>query len=369
MEIIICYNVIDNGNANGNDNEQVDFMPRNQKITIKDVAEAAGVSTQTVSRVINFRPDVSPETKERVQKVIEELGYSPNVIARSLVRGRSNTLGVVGWGLGYYGPTNILKGIEQKTNELGFSLLLSLIDDFEPSLINDITNNLLSRQVDGIIWAVPGNDRMVGQLSSRFKHVSVPIVYINKSKRADDVVVALDNHLGARLATEHLLQQGYSCVGIITGPSDWWEAQRREEGWRAVMGESGMCDLERLKVIGDWSAASGAVGLHDLLTTSREIDAIFASNDQMALGALQAARDLGINVPKELGIVGFDDVPESAYFFPPLTTIRQNAETIGAMAVEQMCNIISAQQEDETYKPDVIWAKPRLIVRNSSIRI
>ncbi len=369
MKVKICYNVIANVNDNGNVNERVDLMPRNQKVTIKDVAEAAGVSTQTVSRVINFRPDVSPETKERVQKVIEELGYSPNVIARSLVRGRSNTLGVVGWGLGYYGPTNILKGIEQKTHELGFSLLLSLIDDFEPSRINDIANNLLSRQVDGIIWAVPGNDRMVGQLSSKFKHVSVPIVYINKSKRADDIIVALDNHYGARLATEHLLNQGYSCVGIITGPSDWWEAQRREEGWREMMEARFANNLDMLKVIGDWSAASGASGLRELIAKYPEIDAIFACNDQMALGALQAARDLGINVPKELGIVGFDDVPEAAYFYPSLTTIRQNAETIGAMAVDQMCNIISAQQEGETYKPDVIWAKPRLIVRNSSILI
>lgn len=344
-------------------------MPRNQKVTIKDVAEAAGVSTQTVSRVINVRPDVSPETKERVQKVIEELGYSPNVIARSLVRGHSNTLGVVGWGLGYYGPTSILKGIEQKTNELGFSLLLSLIDEFDPSRINDITNNLLSRQVDGIIWAVPGNDRMVGQLSSRFKHVSVPIVYINKSKRDDDIVVALDNHYGARLATEHLLNQGYSCVGIITGPSDWWEAQRREEGWREIIEARVTNSPDMPKVIGDWSAASGATGLRELLAKYHEIDAIFASNDQMALGALQAARDLGINVPKELGIVGFDDVPEAAYFYPSLTTIHQNAETIGAMAVEQICNSISTRQEDKSYKPDVTWVKPRLIVRNSSIRI
>jgi DNA-binding LacI/PurR family transcriptional regulator len=343
-------------------------MPRNQKVTIKDVAEAAGVSTQTVSRVINFRPDVSPETKERVQKVIEELGYSPNVIARSLVRGRSNTLGVVGWGLGYFGPTSILKGIEQKTNELGFSLLLSLIDDFEPSRINDIANNLLSRQVDGIIWAVPGNDSMVGQLSSRFMHVSVPIVYINKPKCADDIIVDLDNHYGARLATEHLLKQGYKCVGIITGPSDWWEAQRREDGWRAVMGESGVNDLEMLKVVGDWSAHSGDVGLRELLTKSPQIDAIFAGNDQMALGALQAAREMGISVPQELGFVGFDDIPEAAYFYPSLTTIRQNAEELGAVAVDQMCNIIRAQQESEAYKPDVIWVKPRLIVRNSSIR-
>ena len=343
-------------------------MVRTQKITIKDVAKAAGVSTQTVSRVINLRPDVSTETKERVQKVIEELGYSPNVIARSLVRGRSNTLGVVGYGLGYFGPTNTLKGIEQKSTELGFSLILSLMDDFEPSHIDALANNLLSRQVDGIIWAVPGNDRMIGQLSSRFRHISVPVVYLNKAKRANDVIVALENNYGARLATEHLLNQGYDTVGIITGPSDWWEAQRREAGWREVMHERGFGNLDALKVAGGWSAHDGEAGLRELLKKSPHIDAVFASNDQMALGALKAAREMGIQVPEQLGIVGFDDIPEAEYFYPTLTTIRQNAKALGAMAVDQMCSIIRAWRKGEEYATDVIWIKPRLIIRNSSIR-
>ena len=343
-------------------------MPQSQKVTIKDVAEAAGVSTQTVSRVINFRPDVSPETKERVQQVIEELGYSPNVIARSLARGQTNTIGVIGWGLGYFGPTSILKGIEQKTHELGFSLLLSLIEDFDPSQISDLVNNLLSRQVDGIIWAVPGNDRMIGQLSSRFAHFSVPIVYINKSRRDTDVIVALENQYGARLATDHLLAQGYDCVGIITGPSDWWEAQRREHGWREAMGERGIQDLDTIKVVGDWSAASGELGLRQLLSRSPQIDSIFASNDQMALGALRAARDLGIEIPRDLGIVGFDDIPEAAFFYPSLSTIQQNAESLGAIAVDQMCNMIRARKRGEVYETDIVWVKPRLVVRDSSTR-
>ena len=343
-------------------------MARNKNVTIKDVAEAAGVSTQTVSRVINHRPDVSPETKERVQKIISELGYSPNVIARSLVRGRSNTIGVVGWGLGYYGPTSILKGIEQKANELGFSLLLSLLDDFEPSLIDTITNNLLSRQVEGIIWAVPGNDRLIGQLSVRFKRVAVPVIFLNKQKSSDDLVVALDNRHGGRLATEHLLSQDYQRIGIITGPADWWEAQEREAGWRDVMEKQGIDDLEALKVVGNWSADSGNIGLTHLLQKSAQIDAVFACNDQMAIGAMQAARHSGIKIPKDLGIVGFDDIPEAAYFYPPLTTICQDAESLGALAVDQMCNSIQSRQQAEEYKPDVVWVKPNLVRRESSVR-
>jgi len=338
-----------------------------QKVTIKDVAQAAGVSTQTVSRVINYRPDVSPETRARVQQVIQELGYSPNVIARSLSRGRSNTLGVVGFGLGYFGPTSVLKGIEQKSNELGFSLLLSLLDDFDTSKIDGILRNLLSMQVDGIIWAVPGNDRLDGELSGRFSDISAPVVYLNKFKSEDEIVVAMDNRQGGKLATEHLLEQGYRRIGIITGPADWWETQEREMGWREIMGEAGINNLDELIVNGDWTAASGDVGLHSLLAKSPDIEAVFASNDQMALGALQAARRLGVNVPQDLGIVGFDDIPEAAYFYPSLTTIRQNAIALGALAVDQMCSYIKAREKNDEFEPDVKWIEPRLIVRGSSI--
>lgn len=338
-----------------------------QKITIKDVAQAAGVSTQTVSRVINSRPDVSPETRARVQQIISELGYSPNVIARSLSRGRTNTFGVVGFGLGYFGPSNVLQGIEQKSNELGFSLLLSLLDDFDAAQIDGILNNLLSRQVDGIIWAVPGNDRLVGELSGRFNEISIPVVYLNKFKTQDEVIVAMNNKQGGKLATQHLMEQGYQRIGIITGPTDWWEAQEREKGWREIMAEEGLNEPDEFIINGDWSAASGEVGLYNLLAKSPGIEAIFASNDQMALGALKAARQLGIKVPDDLGVVGFDDIPESAYFYPSLTTIRQNAISLGALAVDQMCNCISARQRNEEFKPDVNWIEPNLIVRGSSV--
>ncbi len=340
-----------------------------QKVTIKDVAQAAGVSTQTVSRVINSRPDVSPDTRSRVQQVVNELGYSPNVIARSLSRGRTNTFGVVGFGLSYFGPSSVLLGIEQKSNELGFSLLLSLLDDFDAAQIDGILRNLLSRQVDGIIWAVPGNDRLVGELSRRFSDISVPVVYLNKLKNRDEVIVAMDNRLGGSLATDHLLEQGYRRIGIITGPSDWWEAQEREKGWREIMGKAGLTNLEELIVNGDWTAASGEIGLHNLLAKSPDIDAVFACNDQMALGALQAARQLGIKVPQDLGIVGFDDIPEAAYFYPSLTTIRQNANALGALAVDRMCSFINARVKDEEFEPEVKWIQPRLIVRKSSKRV
>ncbi len=342
-------------------------MNGRQKVTIKDVARAAGVSTQTVSRVINNRPDVSSETRKHVQNIIENLGYAPNVIARSLSRGRSNTLGVVGFGLEYFGSSEVLTGIERKSSELGFSLTLSLLDKFESSRVDQILNGLLARQVDGIIWAVPGIDQLLEWLSGKFENVSVPAVFMNKFQSGSDVVVSMDNRLGGVLATEHLLDQRYRRIGIITGPSNWWEAQQREAGWREVMQEAGFDDLEDLVVEGDWSAASGEIGLHNLLARSPYVEAVFASNDQMALGALQAARRIGLSVPQDLGLVGFDDIPEAAYFYPSLTTVRQDLRTLGALAVERMCDLIQARQQEEKSVPGLSWVRPRLVVRRSSI--
>lgn len=342
-------------------------MPK-EKITIKDVARVAGVSTQTVSRVLNDRPDVSADTRTRVQQVITTLGYSPNVFARNLSRGRSNTLGVIGYGLVYYGTSSVLTGIENKANELGFSLTLSLIDHVEPSRVEHILYDLLSRRVEGIIWAVPADVNNFDWLEERFSKIQIPIIYINKGPTDSDFVSSLDSRLGGKLATKHLMNQGYKRIGIITGPRSWWEAQERLSGWREVVEAAGYADVDNLIVEGDWNPPSGNVGLHTLLDRDPEIDAIFMSNDQMALGALQAARRLGLRVPEDLGIVGFDDIPEAAYFYPSLTTMRQDTRELGAIAVDRVSNLIRAQRSGESLEPDISWLKPRLIVRKSSVR-
>jgi LacI family transcriptional regulator len=343
------------------------MRPRN-KVTIKDVAHEAGVSAQTVSRVINNRPDVAPETRARVQNAISDLGYAPNIIARSLIQGRSNTLGVVGFGLELFGPTRVLAGIEHKAAELGFSLLLSLLDQLDPARVEQIINDLLSRQVDGIIWAVPGHINSFEWLYACLQEIPGPTVFLNKCQAPGQVTVAMDNRHGGRLAVEHLLTQDYRRIGLITGPPDWWEAQEREAGWRSTMQEAGLGNLDELKVAGDWSAASGEMGFHTLYARAPDLDAVFACNDQMALGALQAARRLGLNVPADLAVVGFDDIPEAAYFYPALTTVRQNPKKLGALAVERMNSMIQARRQDEAYELGMSWMQPRLIVRQSSIR-
>lgn len=338
------------------------------RITIKDVARVAGVSTQTVSRVLNNRPDVSPTTRTRIQDVIRELGYAPNVFARNLSRGRGNTIGVVGYGLFYYGSSNVLTGIEGKAYKLGYSLTLSLLDRIEPSRVDSILYDLLSRRVEGIIWAVPGFMDTFEFLDEKISNLQVPLVYINRGSNGSDFAAALDNRLGGRLAVDHLTDQGYKRVGIITGPQNWWEARERLASWRGVVEALGYSNIDGLIVEGDWNPPSGDVGLHRLLDQDPDVDAVFVSNDQMALGALQAARRLGLKVPQDLGIVGFDDIPEAAYFYPSLTTVRQNTRNLGTLAVERINELIQAQREGETLEPEISWVKPRLIVRKSSKR-
>ncbi len=343
-------------------------MNRSNRTTIKDVAREAGVSTQTVSRVINNRPDVSDETRALVQTVIDDLGYAPNVLARSLIQGRSNTIGVVGFGLEYYGPSNTLVGIEQKVYDLGYSLQLGLLNRFDPQKMDNIIAGLLARQVDGIIWAVPGQTGIHEWIGEKLSQIQIPLVQINKCEDESGEVVATDNRFGAMLATRHLLEQGYHRIGIITGPLEWWEAAERYCGWEETMHQAGFNDLDGLIIEGDWTAASGEVAVRTLLANTPAIDALFVSNDQMALGAFQAARRLGLDIPGRLGVVGFDDLPEAAFFYPSLTTIRQNPVELGALAVDRMHRLIQASQSDEEYVPEVSWIRPRLMIRKSSIR-
>ena len=338
------------------------------QVTITRVAQEAGVSAQTVSRVINNRPDVSPGTRQRVQQVITRLGYQPNAIARSLIRRRSHTLGVVASGLQYYGPSSTVVGIEQGANALGYSLLLSLLHQPETEKVEQIIAALLARQVDGIIWAVPeiGNNR--SWLQENVPHLAVPIVFLSMQPRAHLPVVAVDNWTGGRLATEHLLAQGYRTIGLITGPLDWWEARERKRGWHDALCAADIPVNDSLVVEGNWSASSSERGLFQLLEQCPGLQAVLASNDQMALGVLQAARRLNRRVPEDLAVAGFDDIPESAFFCPPLTTVSQNLNELGRTAVHVLSQIITArQQSDGAFPLESIWLKPQLVIRSSSV--
>lgn len=339
-------------------------MSVQKQVTIRQVAQQAGVSTQTVSRVLNDRPDVAPETRQRVQDVIERLGYTPSAIARSLIRRRSHSLGVVVAELGQYGPMRRLVGIEQAANELGYSLHLSLARTPEDVDNNQILEELLSWHVDGIVWAVAevGDDRHWREHIN--SQLPVPIVFISEQIPNFGPTISIDNRTGGQLATQHLLEQGYRHIGLITGPSDWVSSWERQLGWQDVLKQ-----YEQRQIFeGDWSAASGERGLCRLLETFPEMDAVFACNDQMALGVLRAAVQLNLNVPRNLGVIGYDNIPEANYYFPPLSTVKHRLSEQGRLAVHQVVKIIEARQRSEPVLPlDITILKPQLVIRKSSV--
>lgn len=322
----------------------------------------------TVSRVLNNRPDVSVATRKRIQQIIVDLGYSPNAMASSLRQGRSNTLGVVATGIQYFGPSYTLVGIEQQAEEFGYSLLLNLLHSPESNQGQDVLDSMLARQVDGIIWAVPEIGSNHDWLFHRVGALATPVIFLSMAPRPNTTLAAIDNFAGGQIAAQHLLEQGNRRIGIITGPLTWWEARQRLKGWRLVMQEAGMTDLDRLIVEGDWTAASGEAGLYRLLEQNPDLDAVFTSNDQTALGAFQAARRLGRELPDDLAMVGFDDIPEAAYFYPPLTTVRQDLTMIGQQAILLLDNVLEARRSEREIGPEVVWAMPELVIRDSSIR-
>ena len=339
-----------------------------KKATLKEVALAASVSAQTVSRVVNKRPDVAEDTRQRIQQIIEEMGYQPNTHARSLITRHSYTLGVVTTGLEFFGPSTVLVGLQQEAERLGYSLNLISTQKLEKEDYRQILYNFGGSQVDGIIWAVPpvGDNRelYIAPLLSD----TPPIIFLNHP-RVGFSVVAIDNHHGAALATQHLIQQGYQHIGIITGPSAWWEASERYRGWKETIATAGLTGKPSFVVEGDWTAAGGEKAFLELVKQNPEVDAVFVSNDQMALGVLKAAHRLGMTIPDNMGIVGFDDYPESAFFIPSLTTIRQPLKEMGAAAVREVLQMVAVHRENlEDYEPKTITLQPRLIVRESSIK-
>lgn len=344
-----------------------------KRVTIREVAAAAGVSTQTVSRVMNNRPDVAPETFQRVQQVIQETGYSPNMLARGLTQGRSHTIGVVAYGLDYFGPSRVVAAIEQQAAEMGYGISLNLILEPATDDVDHLLSSLFARQVDGIIWAIPevGDNRC--WLSDKSAAMPVPLMLVGgMAGRTSLPYIGIDNLAIGRLATEHLVAGGARRVGIVTGPLSWWEAQQRLKGWRETLEGNGLVADDGLVVTGDWTADSGEQAFGRLLEQCPDIDAIFACNDQMALGLLHAAFRLGRRIPDELSIAGVDDIAEASHFCPPLTTVHQPLADVGALAMREIDQAIKRARQvrqprrTPDLQPQITFLQPELIVREST---
>ncbi|RFA10350.1 LacI family transcriptional regulator [Subtercola boreus] len=315
--------------------------------SVFDVAKVAGVSHQTVSRVLNDHPSLRAETRQRVLDAMRELDYRPNAAARALSSSRSRMIGVLSTSSGEYGPASIVAAVEAAARSRGYSVTIANADGLDPRSVDEAVRHLADLSAEGLVVVAPQT-----QVLEALAGLAITLPYVTLQALGADGGGTLDQVIGARLATAHLVLLGHRRIGHIAGPADWVDAAQRLSGFRAELAEHGI-DANDIE-IGDWSAASGHLAASRLI--ARGVTAIFAGNDQMALGALSAAAGAGVAVPSQLSVVGFDDVPEAAYYQPALTTVRQDLAEAGRRAVALLLG------ESEAL-PSV---HPELIVRAST---
>ncbi|MGJ3190284.1 LacI family DNA-binding transcriptional regulator [Paenarthrobacter nitroguajacolicus] len=320
-----------------------------------DVAKLAGVSHQTVSRVLNHHPNVSGKTKERVESAIAVLGYRRNTAARSLVTRRSRTIGVLACETGQFGPANTLLGVEQAGREAGYFVSIANLREVTGDSVNDAIAHFRNQSVDGIVILVPHPDVLA---VLREVAVPVPIVAVGAGAGNQLTGASLDQRLGARLAVEHLMKLGHRHIAHISGPPHWIDAAERIKGWQEALGDAGL--EANVLLQGAWDAASGyRAGL--ALANHPAITAVFVANDQMAVGVLRAVQEAGRQVPGDISVVGYDDQPEAEFFMPPLTTVKQDFEELGRRCMEAVLR----ELEGEGANGEQI-VKPRLVIRSTT---
>jgi DNA-binding LacI/PurR family transcriptional regulator len=320
-----------------------------------DVARLAGVSHQTVSRVLNDHPNVREQTRLRVRVAIAELGYRPNRAARALVTGRSQVIGMVTLNSTLYGPSMLLAAFEQVAGEAGFAVSVASVGRLDRTSIAGAVERHLGQQVAGLVVIAP-----VASAGEALDHMppDLPLVTVDGDPQRSHALVTVDQVAGARAATRLLLDAGHRTVWHVAGPADWYDAAGRIDGWRQALTEAG-AEIPP-PVPADWSAAAGyAAG--QMLARMPEVTAVFAANDPLALGLLRALHERGRRVPQEVSVVGFDDVPEAAYFIPPLTTVRPDFEAVARAGLD----LLLAQVSGDAGGPGRVVLEPALVIRDS----
>jgi DNA-binding LacI/PurR family transcriptional regulator len=334
---------------------QTTRSPRRRAV-MADVGRLAGVSHQTVSRVLNNAASVRPETRERVLDAMRQLDYRPNSVARALVTGRSRTVGVVTFDTVLFGPASTLFGIEKAAHEAGYFVSIVSLRSLDRASVLSAVERLQGQGVDGILVIAP-HVRTADAIIDLPVHV--PVVAVEAGPEGDVPLVVIDQVAGARAATEHLLALGHRTVWHVAGPHGFLESRRRVEGWAATLRAAGAPVPEALE--GDWSPRSG-YALAEGLAADPEVTAIFAANDQMALGVLRRLHEAGRHVPGEVCVIGFDDIPEAAYFTPPLTTVRQDFVEMGRRSVGALLGRLDAPGAPA----ERVVVPPELVVRAST---
>jgi DNA-binding LacI/PurR family transcriptional regulator len=332
--------------------------PGSRGAVMVDVARRAGVSQKTVSRVVNDAPHVRPAVRERVNRAIEELGYRPNVAAQALARERSHTIGVLALGTPFFGPSRRVFTLEHEARRLGYTMALTSVPDLSTRSVANGIDALLKRGVEGLVVEVPTHLINIDPAQLAGLPVVTSAGWITGVPH--QAVVDVDQEEACRELTHYLLGLGHRTVWHIAGPRDWDAAQKRLHGWRSALREAHV-RVPRV-LYGDWSAASG-YEQGSKLAARDDVTAIFAGNDQMAMGILRAFHEAGREIPGDLSVVGFDDVPEAEFQMVPLTTVAVDAEQAAQRILAELLQMIDGA---EPPAGPVILPGIELIIRRST---
>lgn len=330
---------------------------------ITDVAKLAGVSHQTVSRVLNDEGTVRPTTKARVDAAIRQLNYRPSAAARALVTRRSRTVGLIATGATLYGPSSTMVAFNEAARAAGYQVTIASMASAGQSDIVAAIEAMLGQNVEAIVLIAADYAALdaVSGLDLR-----VPLLTAESSGREGFHSVSIDQFAGARLATRHLIELGHRDILHIAGPPGSVDAAERERGWRHELEASGL--LPRMPLAGDWTPASGyrigAQLVESGVLTAGGASAIFCGNDQMAIGLMHALADARLLVPNDVCVVGFDDIPEAEHFSPPLTTVRQDFADLGARMMATLLLVLA-----ESAPPDPVHTAPTLVTRASAAAV
>ncbi|MEZ8111544.1 LacI family DNA-binding transcriptional regulator [Vibrio splendidus] len=327
-------------------------------ITFKDVAKLAGVSTQTVSRVTNGSQDVAESTRNKVNAAIKQLGYVPNKGAQMLSRAKSTSVGLVTLDMALHGAAMIANGVRMQAHDMSYGVAFSVVA--EPNLANtrEAIRELMAQQVDSIILNVPLKSADAEWLVEQYQHLN--LIFIDVPSNSQVNYVCGDHAEGAKLAAQHLLESGRTDFLLITGPNESSASEIRHQSWLAALSDAE--SKVQYQYQGNWQAESGYLGVREAVAKQAVFDAVLVASDQMALGVLRALQELQIPVPDKVAVVGFDGIEDSAFFNPPLTTIKQDFTTIGRQAVV-LAEKLNANSQDALLQHHIDTA---LLPRESS---
>ncbi len=314
--------------------------------SMTDVAALAGVSQKTVSRVVNGEPHVTEAVRAKVESAIAELGFRPNAAARTLKSQRSRRVGIITIGTDLYGPTAMLTGVEQACRSNGYALSIVRTVTASAEELQPAVDSLVEQGVEAIVLSEPVENQM-DQLRMPTGVTVLTLGPPDVADRENTLAVGLDESGAAFAATDHLLALGHETVWHIAGPANWTSSVRREQGWRAALQDAGVA--EHAPVEGDWSPRSGHDAMRSLLTRP-DVTAVFVANDQMAIGAMSAIQQAGLSVPRDISIVGFDDMPIAAFLPTPLTTIRQDFDESTRLAMHRLFRTLDGHPPAERHR-------------------